>query len=77
LTLAKLMTPDQLIELKSNPVHRAHLVKFIALECFRNSQLEELHTGSLLVLKLATIPRHHDRGLPRQSSFKGLPNGIG
>jgi hypothetical protein len=39
------MTPDQLIELKSNPVHRAHLVKFIALECFRNSKLEDLHTG--------------------------------
>ena len=39
------MTPDQLIELKSNPVLRAHFVKFIALECFRNSKLEDLHTG--------------------------------
>ena len=39
------MTPDQLIELKSNPDLRAHLVKFIALECFRNSKLEDLHTG--------------------------------
>jgi len=39
------MTPDQLIELKSNPVLRAHLVKFVALECFRNSKLEEPHMG--------------------------------
>jgi hypothetical protein len=39
------VTPDQLIELKSSPVFRAHLVKFVALECFRNSKLEELHTG--------------------------------
>jgi hypothetical protein len=39
------MTPDQLIELKRNPDFRAHLVKFIALECFRNSKLEELQTG--------------------------------
>jgi len=39
------MTPDQLIELKSNPDLRAHLVKFVALECFRNSKLEDLHTG--------------------------------
>jgi hypothetical protein len=36
------MTPDQLIEL---PAFRAHLVKFVALECFRNSKLEVLHTG--------------------------------
>jgi len=51
------MTPDQLIELKSNSDFRAHLVKFIALEGFRNSKLEDLHTrGSLLVLKLATTP---------------------
>src|SRR5216683_2470815 len=39
------MTPDQLIELKSNPDFRAHLVKFVALQCFRNSKLEDLHTG--------------------------------
>ena len=39
------MTPDQLIELKSNPDLRAHLVKFVALECLRNSKLEDLHTG--------------------------------
>jgi hypothetical protein len=37
------MTPDQLIELKRNPDLRVHLVKFVALECFRNSKLEELH----------------------------------
>jgi hypothetical protein len=40
------MTPDQLIELKSNPELRAHLVKFVALECFRNSKLEYLHAGN-------------------------------
>jgi hypothetical protein len=39
------MTSDQLIDLKSNPVLRRHLAKFIALECFRNSNLEERHTG--------------------------------
>jgi hypothetical protein len=39
------MTPDQLIELKSNPVLRGRLAKFFALECFRNSKLEDLHTG--------------------------------
>jgi hypothetical protein len=39
------MTPEQLIELKSNPVLRGHLAKFIALECFRNSKLEDLHIG--------------------------------
>jgi hypothetical protein len=39
------MTPDRLIELKSNPDFRAHLVKFVALQCVRNSKLEELHTG--------------------------------
>ena len=39
------MTPDQLIELKSNPKFRAHLVKFVALHCFRNTKLENLHAG--------------------------------
>jgi hypothetical protein len=39
------MTPDQFIELKSNSDLRAHLVKFVTLGCFRNSKLEELHTG--------------------------------
>ena len=39
------MTPDQLIELKRNPDFRARLVKFVALQCFRNSKLEDLHTG--------------------------------
>src|SRR6267143_2861721 len=40
------MTPDQLIELKSNPVLRGRLAKFFALQCFRNSKLEDLHTGT-------------------------------
>lgn len=39
------MTPDQLIELKSNPDFRAHLIKFVALHCFRNTKLEYLHAG--------------------------------
>ena len=39
------MTPDQLIELKNNPVLRGRLAKFFARECFRNSKLEDLHTG--------------------------------
>jgi hypothetical protein len=39
------MTPDQLVELKSNPVLRQRLAKFLALECFRNSKLEDLHIG--------------------------------
>jgi hypothetical protein len=34
------MTPDQLIELKNNPVLRGRLAKFFARECFRNSKLE-------------------------------------
>jgi len=40
------MTTDQLIELKSNPVLRGRLAKFFALQCFRNSKLEDLHTGT-------------------------------
>jgi hypothetical protein len=39
------MTPDQLIELKRNSVLRGRLAKLFALECFRNSKLEDLHTG--------------------------------
>ena len=39
------MTPDQLIELKSNAKFRAHLVKYIPLHCFRNTKLENLHAG--------------------------------
>lgn len=39
------MTPDQLLELKNNPTLRLRLAKFFALECFRNSKLEDLHLG--------------------------------
>jgi hypothetical protein len=37
------MTPDQLIEPKNNSVLRGRLAKFLSLECFRNSKLENLH----------------------------------
>jgi hypothetical protein len=40
------MTSDQLIELKRNPDFRAHLIKFVALHCFRNTKLEDLHAGT-------------------------------
>jgi hypothetical protein len=39
------MTPEQLIELKRSPVLRGRLAKFIALQCLRNSKLEDLQTG--------------------------------
>ena len=45
------MTPDQLIELKSNPDFRAHLVKFVALHCFRNTKLEALPRGQIATVK--------------------------
>jgi len=39
------MTPEQLVELKSKTVLRTRLAKFVALECLRNSKLDDLHTG--------------------------------
>jgi hypothetical protein len=41
------MSPDQLTELTSNEVLRGRLAKLMALECFRNSRLEELHAGTI------------------------------
>jgi hypothetical protein len=39
------MTPDQLAEIAHNEVLRGRLAKIMALECFRNSELENLHAG--------------------------------
>jgi hypothetical protein len=35
------MTPEQLAALKSDPVLRARLAKKMALDCFRNTVLED------------------------------------
>ena len=40
------MTPDQLAELKTNEVLRKRLAKLMALHCFRNTKLEDLHAGT-------------------------------
>ena len=39
------MTPKQLSELKKNEVVRKRLAKLMALHCFRNTLLENLHAG--------------------------------
>jgi hypothetical protein len=39
------MTPDQMTELARSEVLRGRLAKLMALECFRNSELENLHAG--------------------------------
>jgi hypothetical protein len=39
------MKADQLAELATNNVLRGRLAKLMALECFRNSELENLHAG--------------------------------
>src|SRR6266851_3248668 len=41
------MTPDQLAELRSNEILRGRLAKFLALECFRNTILEDFHAGKV------------------------------
>jgi hypothetical protein len=40
------MKSRQLAELARNEVLRGRLAKLIALECFRNSELENLHAGT-------------------------------
>jgi hypothetical protein len=48
------MTPDQLVELTRNQVQRGRLAKLMALECFRNSELENLHAGKFPSSKTGT-----------------------
>ena len=40
------MTSEQLLELSKNDLLRGRLAKWMALECFRNSRLENLHAGT-------------------------------
>jgi hypothetical protein len=40
------MRPEQLAELKSNETLRKRLAKLMALQCFRNTKLEDLHAGT-------------------------------
>lgn len=39
------MTPKQLTLLKRDELVRKRLAKFVALNCFRNTELESLHAG--------------------------------
>jgi len=39
------MTPDRFEELKTNESLRKRLAKLMALQCFRNSELEDFHAG--------------------------------
>ena len=41
------MTPEQLTELTSNEVLRSRFAKLMALECFRNTILEDYHAGKV------------------------------
>jgi hypothetical protein len=41
------MHPDQLSEIKNNPVVRKRLAKLLASQCFRNSMLEDFHAGTV------------------------------
>jgi hypothetical protein len=47
------MTPEQLTEIAHNEVLRGRLAKLMALECFRNSELENLHAGKFPSSKTA------------------------
>ena len=38
--------PDHLDEIRDNDVARKRLAKLMALRCFRNSKLEDLHAGT-------------------------------
>ena len=40
------MKRDYLKEIRENELLRKRLAKFMALECFRNSKLEDLHAGT-------------------------------
>jgi hypothetical protein len=40
------MTSEQLLEISENDLLRGRLAKLMALECFRNSKLEDLHAGT-------------------------------
>jgi hypothetical protein len=40
------MTPKQLAELKRDELLRKRLAKLMALTCFRNTELENLHAGA-------------------------------
>jgi hypothetical protein len=41
------MNPEQLVEIKNNPVVRKRLAKLMASHCFRNSMLEDFHAGTV------------------------------
>ncbi len=41
------MNPDQLAELTRNDALRGRLAKLMALECFRNTILEDFHAGKV------------------------------
>jgi len=40
------MTPEQFAELKTNDALRKRLAKLMALQCFRNTKLEDFHAGT-------------------------------
>ena len=40
------MHPEQLAELKTNETLRKRLAKLMALQCFRNTKLEDFHAGT-------------------------------
>lgn len=48
------MTAKQLTRLGSDEQLRKRLAKFMAQQCFRNTELENLHAGKVPVLPLGT-----------------------
>jgi hypothetical protein len=64
------MTSDQLAGLTSNDVPRGRLAKLMALECFRNTMLEDFHEGKVPSSRTATTPT--SRSSRRTAKFLGM-----